>query len=257
MKKLLPITLAIFFGLTAFGQLQIKEINEFLVKVNETLYASKYEVSNELYMTFLNSLEDKNLLSIAQIDTLKWNTVASHNESYAQYYHAHPAYQNYPVVNISYEASVLFCEWLTKRYNSDKKRKFNKVTFRLPSEEEWIASAQAGDESAIYPWKGPDLRNKSDQVMCNFKQEIKASIAPTGKQVHNDITAPVKSYWKNSLGLYNMSGNVAEMINEKGTAKGGSWKQDSEYLKINSKYNYDGSPQPYVGFRFFAEIIEK
>ena len=261
MKKLLPITLAMFVSLTALGQIQIKEINESLEKVNDKLYASKYEVSNKLYITFLNSLEgseNKDLLSIAQIDTSKWIEKSPHNEAYAQYYHTHVAYESYPVVNISYEASLLFCEWLTERYNSDPKRKFNKVVFRLPSEKEWITSAQAGDDSAMYPWQGNDIHHKSGQVMSNFKREEKASLAPDGKQIKNaDITAPVKSYWENNFGLYNMSGNVAEMINEKGVVKGGSWKDDQAFLKIDSKHNYDGDSQPNVGFRYFVEIIEK
>ncbi len=261
MKKLLPLTLALLLNITAFGQVNIKEINESLAKINDRLYASKYEVSNKLYMSFLNSLKESNktnLLSIAQIDTLKWIDKLSYNEPYVHYYHSHPAYQNYPVVNINYEGANLFCEWLTGQYNSDPKRKFKKVLFRLPSEKEWTTAAQAGDSTAIYPWEGKGLRNKKGQIMCNFKWESINTLELNGKGIDNaDITAPVKSYWKNNFGLYNMSGNAAEMINEKGIVKGGSWRDDSEYLKTQTKYKYDGNAQTFVGFRYFAEILEK
>lgn len=244
-----------------FGQADIKEINRSIIKINERLYASKFEVSNKLYMIFLNSvkqLNNANLLAVAEIDTLKWADKLSYNEPYVHYYHSHQAYQNFPVVNITYEGAKLFCEWLTAQYNSDPKRKFKKVFVRLPSEEEWIIAAQAGNSSAIYPWEGKEIRNKKGQIMCNFKSELKDTLWINGKHVTNaDVTVPVNSYWKNNFGLYNMGGNVAEMLNEKGLTKGGSWRDNQKYLKIDINYKYDGNAQPFVGFRYFVEILEK
>ena len=261
MKTIFSITVLVLIQINTFGQLDTKEINNSLAKINDSFYASKYEVSNKIYMSFLNSLKQSkklNLLAIAQIDTLKWTDKLTYNPPYTQYYHSHPAYQNYPLVNISYEGATLFCEWLTEQYNADKKRKFKKVLFRLPSEKEWILAAQAADSNAIYPWEGNELRNKEGQVLYNYKRKIKDTMWIDGKYVENiDVTTPVKSYWKNKFGIYNMGGNVAEMINTKGIVKGGSWRDDSAYLKINKKYIYDGKPQTFVGFRYFAEIIER
>lgn len=261
MIKLFSITLAVLLSFTAFGQVDIKEINNSIAKINEQLYASKYEVSNKQYLEFLNALKKSNqpnLLSIAQIDSLKWRDKSTYNEPHVQYYHSHPAYHNFPVVNISYEAARLFCEWLTKEYNADSKRKFKKVLFRLPTQKEWTTAAQAGDSSAIYPWQGKELRNNKGQIRCNFKMELKDTLDVDGKRVDKvDITAPVDSYWGNNFGLYNMSGNVSEMVNEKGITKGGSWRDQASYLKIDMNYNYDGKAQTFVGFRYFAEILEK
>lgn len=260
MKKLFSILFSILLSLTAIGQVDIKEINRSMAKINNGLYASKYEVTNKLYMTFLGSLKQSNktnLLSVAQIDTLKWRDKLSYNEPYVHYYHTHPAYQNYPVVNISYEAAKLFCDWLTEKYNADPKKKFKKVLFRLPTEKEWVMAAQGGDSTAIYPWQGKDLRNNKGQIMCNFTRELNDTIGGKGNRFDNvDVTAPVFSYWENKFGLYNMSGNVAEMLKEKGIVKGGSWRDKSEYLKIDMKYKYDGTPQAFVGFRYFVEILE-
>jgi formylglycine-generating enzyme required for sulfatase activity len=239
----------------------MKEINASLAKINDQLYASKYEVSNKLYRAFLSSEKQSNntgSLAIAQIDTLKWRDKLSYNEPYVHYYHAHPAYDNYPVVNISHEGALLFCAWLTDQYNSDPKRKFKKVLFRLPTEQEWITAARAGDSFAIYPWQGKELIDKSGRVRCNYKRESTDSSGIAGKQYdYADITAPVNSYWKNNYGLHNMSGNVAEMINEKGIAKGGSWNDDKEYMKIESQYRYDGNALPSIGFRYFVEVLDK
>ena len=49
------------------------------------------------------------------------------------------------------------------------------------------------------------------------------------------FTAPVGAYWPNDLGIYNMSGNVAEMISEKGVTKGGSYKDKTDGLKIDAQ----------------------
>lgn len=94
--------------------------------------------------------------------------------------------------------------------------------------------------------------------MCNFKRQVTDRMWIDEKYLENmDVTAPVRSYWKNNFRLYNTGGNVAKMVNEKGIVKGGSWRDDSEYLKIDSKFTYDGKAQVSVGFRDFAEILEE
>jgi formylglycine-generating enzyme required for sulfatase activity len=261
MNYKLKLFLFIFFLSELNAQIKIKDINETLVQIKEHLYASKYEVSNKMYSEFISSLKQKNepgLIEIASIDSLKWIDKISYNEPYVRYYHTHPAYFNYPVVNVSYEGAQLFCEWLTEIYNNNPKRKFKKVKFKLPTEEEWMFAAHGGDTNTIYPWKENALRNNKGQYLFNYKQELSDTMWIDGKYVENkDVTAPIKSYWKNNYGIYNMGGNVAEMIAEKGITKGGSWREDSEFMKIkNKKFNY-GKAQSNVGFRYFMEIVEK
>jgi formylglycine-generating enzyme required for sulfatase activity len=177
-----------------------------------------------------------------------------------RYYHAHPAYQDYPVVNVSYEGTLLYCEWLTTQYNTYPKRKFNKVQFRLPTEQEWIKAAQGGNASAVYPWEGDQLKNKKGMYRCNFIRAAEDTMGVAGFNNDNaDITAPVKSYEPNTFGLYNMSGNVAEMLFEKGKTKGGSWLDSAEAMKIasNGKFAQYSQPCPAIGFRVFMEVLEK
>ncbi len=252
-----------------------KEIEKSVAKITDSLYAGKYEVSNSLYHFFEMDLitnNKKELLKISRPDTLNWRDKLEYNEPLVELYFRHPAYQNYPVVNISYKAATLFCEWLTEKYNANPKRCFKKVVFRLPSEKEWEKAAKGGNNISIYPWGDRLMQNK---YMCNYKNigdefikydtlTKKLIIDPdyntfgVAENLNDatDIPAPVNSYLPNNFGLYNVCGNVAEMVQEKGVSRGGGWKSPGGDVRIKSRAHYMKSSTD-LGFRYFMEIIEK
>ena len=223
---------------------------------HKSFYISAIEITNKQYKYFINDLKargDIDKLKRAMVDSAKWNSVSAHNEPYTNYYFQHPAYSNYPVVNISKEGAMLYCEWLTDKYNATSKAK---VRFGLPNEEQWTFAAQAGDTSAIYPWQGSSLIYekkgkwyKSD--LANYKhQQAPVAGAKTNNE-NADITAPSVSYLPNAYGIYNMAGNVAELLADKDYTKGGSWNSTADKLAITSKEEYATGPgsRPNVGFR--------
>ena len=61
-------------------------------------------------------------------------------------------------------------------------------------------------------------------------------------------TVAVDEYSANEFGLYNMCGNVAEMIKEEGKAVEGSWNDTGFDVRVESMQDYTGA-SPYVGFR--------
>ena len=69
-----------------------------------------------------------------------------------------------------------------------------------------------------------------------------------------DIVAPSESYWPNEYGIYNLNGNVAEMIAEDGIAVGGSWQNTGYDVRIESKNTYT-NPNPLTGFRVVMTFI--
>jgi len=248
----------------------LSKIEKTFGKVDSNLYASIYEVNNIQYQTFLKEQKakgDSNLYKIAEIDSMRWITGSYYCEPLVDYYQGHPAYANYPVVNISYDGAQLFCKWLTDKYNSYPKRKFKKVLIRLPNKEEWQKAAIGTKQYVPYPWGGPYLDGK-----CNFYKIFQGSIHyDKEKDVyvlpkpHHGVshfsdkisgTMPVDSYEPNSIGLYNMSGNVAEMIQEKGIACGGGWRSCGYDVQIKSTESYKQSDID-LGFRYFIEIIEE
>jgi formylglycine-generating enzyme required for sulfatase activity len=168
--------LFLFIGLTSFNNqdpfsLTAKSIQQTMTKVNDELYVCKYEVSNLEYRNFLGYLKakDASLAEKYKVDTTKWVTGLRYQEPMAMYYHLHPAYNNYPVVCVSYEAALAYCEWLTEQYNADPKRKFFKVSFTLPSEEQWIMAANGGNDKAMFAWGGYYMRKKTGEYLCNFR----------------------------------------------------------------------------------------
>jgi formylglycine-generating enzyme required for sulfatase activity len=57
----------------------------------------------------------------------------------------------------------------------------------------------------------------------------------------------------NKIGLTDMIGNVAEMVLEKGVAKGGSWAHTLEQSKIANRQYYT-KPEAWLGFRCVCEV---
>jgi len=117
----------------------------------------------------------------------------------------------------------------------------------------------------LYPWfKYYGLRNSprnnKDCYLGNFKSEICNCPGMKGQQPPNAdgfaTMGATQAYFPNEVGLYDVVGNVAEMIDEKGKACGGSWNHSSAESTIRSVNTYS-NPDAAVGFRVFMEIIEQ
>ena len=72
-----------------------KEIEKSLLKINDNLFASKFEVTNKQYKDYLLFLKQNNMkeqLNVALIDSANWNKLNDKEHPYIKYYHSHPAY---------------------------------------------------------------------------------------------------------------------------------------------------------------------
>ncbi|MBC8173103.1 MAG: SUMF1/EgtB/PvdO family nonheme iron enzyme [Chitinophagales bacterium] len=219
------------------GELQLtntsKQVTEF--------YLFETEITNRQYAEFLNSLLKSGKTEdyrICKIDSAAWDKVLNFDNSYAEEYHLTAEFADYPVVNISYEAAELFCIWLEKKLGK-KARDFD---IRLPSEDEWVYAAKGGKQDAQYPWENMSRGSKKDVDFCNYNSPDDGTCLATNY---------AKSYYSNAYGLYNMSGNVAEMLHPKGATKGGSWNSNIMEMNITAGDSFAGVdfPSPYIGFR--------
>jgi formylglycine-generating enzyme required for sulfatase activity len=255
---LLQIILIISFVLRAFfpllSQEKARDLERQWMPVNEHLLIHQFETSNREYKIFLNSIfheVDADFFQTLLIDSNNWCQPHQYCEPFVVYYHQHPAYADFPVVNIDINDAMEYCKWLTHWYHEQSRRKYKKIIVRLPTEQEWMQAASCGDSLRTYAWPHLSLNDRHKQPLCNYRQ-------PEDQfPLHFEILAPVKSYKSNECKLYNMCGNAAEMIINENYSKGGSWVDEAKYLEIKNRKPRQENSNPYTGFRYVIEIIEE
>lgn len=240
------------------------------------------EVSNLQYRTFLFDLlirGKKDAFLKAKPDQKNWTTkVSGKMKAMEEMYFSHSAFDDYPVVNVSAKGAEMYCVWLsTSLAEVYPKERFN--DFRIPTKPEWMFAATTEGRNPVYPWGTESLINEHGCFLANFNYRIKDSTfwkekrmklensKPEDYKVYKSDgavhTAKVVTYNPNSFGLYNMSGNVAELVYlgpEKhiGTC-GGGWMNSASEIKLNAPDPHEGKVEshPNIGFRVVSTYLKK
>jgi formylglycine-generating enzyme required for sulfatase activity len=235
------------------------ERNFVKLKQYDNLFVNKFEVSNREYNKFLNEILYSELYPKCLYDSTKWNAIEieyTFNQPMVNMYHSHPAYNDYPVVNISHFAATKYCEWLTQQYNTQRKRKYTQVIFRLPTEKEWEYAARGDDSSKKSPFDNDVILNKECEGCYYANLKYSKQNAVKYSVDGGFYTVKTQSYNPNKIGAYNVIGNVAEMINIQNISKGGSWNNSFKESNINLKATYS-EPNAETGFRVIMEVIQE
>lgn len=238
----------------------------------QSFYMSSAEITNLQYSEFLADLLRKGDLkayNIAKIDSSGWTRRFPEGfmQPMASYYHSHPAYDNYPVVNVTKEGAELFCKWLTAKYDSLSNGEM-KLLFRIPTRSEWMRAASGNTLGATYSWGNALLRNEDGCMLANFlamgsenisrNQETgEMEVVKTGYRSNSDgadLIAKTKSYKPSEYGFYNMNGNVAEMISDGDYAVGGDWHSPGYDIR-NASIKEFNDAEPTVGFRVVTTVL--
>lgn len=208
-----------------------------------------------------------------------------------------PEEARHPANNVSWYEAIEYCNWLSLQhgfapvYSIDKRRKDMrnghlqdklkwKVTenpkadgYRLPSESEWEFAARSRGKHHIWPGT-----RKEDEVaeFANFRQNTSAA----SDSLIN--VAPVGSLASNSLGLFDMSGNVAEWcwdwydekyyslwtnknvlsMSDRGpkrgkfrVAKGGAWTDPIQHIRVSKRIPLRADEHyETIGFRLVRSV---
>lgn len=234
----------------------------------------KTEISNFNYVEYLSALKLAGKMddyNAALPDTLAWRHKLAFNEKYVDYYFRHPAYRDYPVVNITKTQAEKYCEWLTQVWRV--KTGNESLVFRLPTRAEYIKAAYGDSQQRTYAWASPYLLDEKGMARCNFLNIgagaiTRDSITGEFKIINNfydgmagvlndyaDITAPVKSFYPNEFGIYNLNGNVSEIVAEDSIAVGGDWNSPGYDVRILSSKAFTKA-NPMVGFRPVMTFVE-
>jgi formylglycine-generating enzyme required for sulfatase activity len=272
------IVLFLFLLPTVSGYSQKSSRNKKLppgtVQVNDTLFADKTEVANihwrEYLYSILSTKTESEYLEALQ-DTSVWNADTT-TRAFVEYYHKHPGYNNYPAVGISYEQAVEYCKWRTYVTNlgayldemkfKNPEKHFNdsfqiKFYYRLPTLPEWEMISAGTLNVNDFPYGAKEInpvwkRKKIKAFNCIYTDEKKLGDS-LRKRIY--YTAEINSFYPNTSGCYNMIGNVAEMVLEKGIAKGGSYIHSLDSCKISSNQYYS-QPERWLGFRCVAVKVK-
>lgn len=261
MKKSIYLLAMLFFS-AQFLSAQIVDVKKTWVPFDEDRYVAKYELSNGEYKVFLSALKSKKqtkLVAKYQPDSTQWaKNVESFYEPFSKLYHWHPAYKNYPAVNISKKGMEAYCAWLSEQYNKDPKKAFTQVQFRLPTEEEWLKFSDALPGHRL-PWYGnfPYKMDKKDEITYLANIKIKDYTKGSFNYVADGGLTSLKmgQYAPNRLGIYDIIGNVAEYTSDD-KIKGGSWDNSLAECFIDQTQNYT-LPDPRVGVRLVMEVLEE
>ena len=101
--------------------------------------------------------------------------------------------ENWPVIFVNRPDVASYSAWLTKR---------DRRIYRLPTASEFHYAARAGQAGAAYAWG-----DESPEGRANYDAGGKRNLSQWRK-----CLKPVKSYKPNPWGLYDMAGNVFQMV---------------------------------------------
>jgi formylglycine-generating enzyme required for sulfatase activity len=143
---------------------------------------------------------------------------------------------DHPVVQVDWHQARAFCAW---------------AGGRLPTESEWEYAARGGRDGSRYPW-GSSISHEN----ANLDSDTFGALS-NGRDRWQQ-TSPAKSFAANAFGLYDISGNVWEWVEDvwhddysgapsDGSAwisggdpafrvlRGGSWVNDADELRVSNR----------------------
>ncbi|MFN0201719.1 MAG: formylglycine-generating enzyme family protein [Bacteroidia bacterium] len=173
----------------------------------------------------------------------------------------HPQPDNCPVMRVSWNDAQAYCKWFSQKMGKK---------CRLPTEAEWEYAAKGGNPQKGFLYAGSDTLSSVGWYHDNL-----SAAWYHDKLVKKNLTEGGKKQ-ANALGLYDMSGNVAEWcqdgyeatfykqsikkspVNEQETSvrivRGGSWFTSAPHCTATFRtWEPPNTARPDIGFRIVIE----
>ena len=126
--------------------------------------------------------------------------------------------EEHPVMEVTWHGAASYCDWLSMKagltraydhssWESNGHDPYNAERYRLPTEAEWEYACRAGTQTPFNTGNCLDAGTEA-----NYKGNYPYTWCPSGP--YEGWTVPVGSYSPNSIGLYDMHGNVLEWCND-------------------------------------------
>lgn len=164
--------------------------------------------------------------------------------------------ENHPVIFVSRYNDV-------RAYTNWRSAKEGRV-YRLPTSSEFEYAARAGRNDIKFPWGNEGPAGKANFSTAGGERDI---------SIWRERLQPVRRFAANPWGLYDMAGNIFQMVEEypdytlggyifritspddrEGWAMGGSWARAEYYLQLGTAaYQLEGIRKPDLGFRLVRE----
>lgn len=260
------------------------------VKLNDSVYVDNFELTNISWDEYVADVGLKYGFGSREFfyalpNQSVWEDMDS---SYREYYYKHRAYNNYPVVGISYEQALHYSEWRTNRVLQNTLYQNGIIpidslmssTFNLTVEKFYNDSTYSMYHHIPYPQyelvpvnliplilsfadslntenikscqqRSILYRLATEDVYCEeliCKDSLISNLAGNTKGLSLDRTLDVDCYTCKKPVIFHLYGNVSEMISDSALCFGGSWKDSVNQIKINP-YTKNTAPNCWTGFR--------
>ena len=213
-------------------------------------YIGKYEVTNKEYVMFLNDGNVKKEFDPNWID-IKDDEYCGIKELSPGNFMVKAGYETRPVVYVSWDGAIAYCNWLSKEEGLSPAYKGSKVDllkngYRLPDKDEWEYAYKAGKSTNFYWGDKPDL----DYCWC--KENSGGNHHEVGQKKPNDF------------GLYDIAGNAGEWCSGTRGEKSYHWCTGGSFLSPSDDWNLSwrqaggyksNFKSNYIGFRIVKSNI--
>ncbi len=235
------------------------------------------EVTVGEYNVFLLDLllqgrEDEYETARPHLDGSFGTLLSEHDKDFFERYLTGKEFSDYPIVFISPEGANLYCKWMQEVISASAEAS-RSIIVRLPNKGEWERAAAGGRPHIEYGTFSGTIKsgilhhrfeanfketqqNDFDFLLGQHSETVTNGHIKTHKGELNTFTTKAGIYPANPYMLYDMAGNVSEMVvDRKGhfSVKGGNWNSSSEFLRIRdndfTEFPLGIIPCPFIGFR--------